>query len=174
MTPPKGFGADPDQLRAYAKTIAARSEAVGVAQEAASHVTDLNDAYGWICQMMGLHEILKQPQERCGQMIKRAQQELSELDKTVSEAAKRYEEQEQAMRERLRETLEKLGKAGEAPGLTHGGGTPEPVPMPEPQLPGDEPQPAPMPTPEPPQNTPRPAPMPTPQPYPEYPTTTEA
>jgi len=198
MAPPgsglSGFCTDTDQMRTHAATIAGKAESVGTAAEAAAHVADLNDAYGLICFQMGLPMILKMPQERCAQMVKEAQQELQRLEKSITAAAKRYDEQEQELLERLRKILEQLGGSGEFDGPSGDGGpvpmptpvpppgAPQPVPMPTPTQPPGTPQPVPMPTPDPPdgggvppypptpqpdpQPAPQPAPMPTPQPYP--------
>ncbi|MCP2255527.1 Excreted virulence factor EspC, type VII ESX diderm [Prauserella aidingensis] len=159
MAPPdSGFGTDTDQLRRHAATIAGKAESVGTAAEAASHVADLDDAYGILCQMFMLPQILKGPQDRCAQMIKDAQQELHKLEKSITTAAKKYDEQEQELLDRLREVLEKLGRSGEFD--SPGGSAPS---MPTPPPPPGAPQPAPMPTPPPGGGAPGPAPMPTPQ-----------
>lgn len=161
MAPPdSGFGTDTDQLRQHAATIAGKAESVGTAAEAASHVAGLDDAYGILCFQMGLPRILEGPQERCAQMIKDAQQELQELQKSITTAAKKYDEQEQELLDRLREVLEKLGRSGE---FDSPGGSAPSTPMPTPPPPPGAPQPAPMPTPPPGGGVPGPAPMPTPQ-----------
>lgn len=161
MAPPdSGFGTDTDQLRRHAATIAGKAESVGTAAEAASHVADLDDAYGILCQMFMLPQILKGPQDRCAQMIKDAQQELHQLEKSITTAAKKYDEQEQELLDRLREVLEKLGRSGE---FDSPGGSAPSTPTPTPPPPPGAPQPAPMPTPPPGGGAPGPAPMPTPQ-----------
>lgn len=152
---PQGFGTDTEQMRQHAATIARKAESVGTAAGAASHVADLNDAYGIMCFQMGLPLILMGPQERCAQMVKDAQQELQRLEKSITTAAKRYDEREQELLDRLRDFLERIGRSGEFD--SPGGGTTS-VPMPT--TPPGAPQPAPMPPPQPPDGGAVPEPMP--------------
>ncbi|WP_255375909.1 type VII secretion target [Saccharomonospora sp. CUA-673] len=152
-----------------------KAESVGTAAEAASHVADLGDAYGIICQQMGLPMILMGPQQRCAQMIADAQKDLQQLSDNLTKAADAYDEQERATSARLKRLAEELGRSGNFDGPNGGGCVPMPNPTPPlppgtrptPMPPGDDgavPTPTPMPTPMPPPGGGEPVPMPTPTP----------
>ncbi|PXY23022.1 ESX-1 secretion-associated protein [Prauserella sp. PE36] len=113
----EGFQVDPDRLRAHAASVGGVKSGVDEAADAGGHVASLNDAYGWICQGMGLPDMLRGPQERVTAMIQRVGTRLGEDQHKLGDAAKRYDEAEAKVIEILKQLAESLDKAGDAPKL---------------------------------------------------------
>ncbi|MBK1784314.1 type VII secretion target [Prauserella cavernicola] len=113
----EAFQVDPERIRAHAASVGGVKSGVDEAADAGGHVASLNDAYGWICQAMGLPEMLQGPQERVTAMIQRVGTKLGDDQQKLDESAKRYDEAELKVIEILKQLGESLDKAGDVPTL---------------------------------------------------------
>jgi len=102
-----------EQLRQHAKSVQGIGD--GVAEAAAVHVASLDDAYGWICQSMGLSEMLRAPQERAAQSITDVTDRLRENSTHLTASADTYQEVEERIAQLMRKLVEALDRAAKAP-----------------------------------------------------------
>ncbi|PXY31814.1 type VII secretion target [Prauserella muralis] len=110
MTAP-GLHVDPERLRQHAGTVGDVRGRVAEAADAGAHVAALDDAYGWLCQALGLPEMLRGPQERVTAMIRRASEQLEQDRQKLGDAAAKYDEAEAQALAVLRKLAEELARA---------------------------------------------------------------
>lgn len=120
MTGPAPFQVDPDKLREHAGNVGDIQAGVGEAADAGGYVAALDDAYGWLCQALGLPEMLRGPQERVTAMIERVSTKLEEDGGKLKEAADKYDEAEARTIAVLKQLAEELARA--ATRIPHSGG----------------------------------------------------
>ncbi|CCH33035.1 type VII secretion target [Actinosynnema sp. NPDC047251] len=109
------FTVVPEQVREQAQAVRGIATGTAVAADAACHVTSLDDAYGWICQAMGLPELLRGPQEHGARRAVEVTAELVEQAEGLADTAETYQRAEDAVSETLRKLLDMLDRAARAP-----------------------------------------------------------
>ncbi len=109
------FEVDVAQLRRHVETTRAVADSVAEAAGASAHVARLDDAYGWICQSMGLPEILRGPQEHGARAIGALTDDLKRTSDELAATADTYQDAEDRVAAMLRKLLEALERAAKAP-----------------------------------------------------------
>jgi uncharacterized protein YukE len=104
-----------EQLRQHAKSVQSIGDGMAEAATAGTHVAALDDAYGWICQSMGLPEMLRAPQERGAQSIADITHRLREDATDLTASADTYQQVEERLAELMRKLVEALDRAAKAP-----------------------------------------------------------
>jgi hypothetical protein len=109
------FTVSADQVRQHAHTTQAVADSLGEAARASAHVAALDDAYGWICQSMGLPEMLRGPQDYGARRIAAVTDEFTRHAQELTATADTYQDAEDrigAVLRKLAEALERVAKAG--------------------------------------------------------------
>lgn len=104
-----------EQLRQHAKSVQSIGEGVTEAAAASTQVAALDDAYGWICQSMGLPEMLRGPQDRGAQSIADVTARLHEDATDLTASADTYQQVEERNAELMRKLIEALDRTAKAP-----------------------------------------------------------
>lgn len=115
-----GFEVRPESLRKHSGEVQDLAERVGRAAQAAHHLASLDDAYGLICQGLGLPEMLRQPQENAAEAIDHLQKSIQTTSEKLTRAADEYEQKDLEHGRQLNRLTHELDSADKPPTL--GGG----------------------------------------------------
>lgn len=108
-----GFNVEPDALHQHSGSVRELAERVGNAAQAAHHLASLDDAYGLICQGLGLPDLLRQPQEDAAAAMDNVQNLLQRTSTKLGQGADDYQRTEDEHRDRLARVRTDLDAVGQ-------------------------------------------------------------
>lgn len=115
-----GFEVQPESLRKHSSEVQDLAGRVDGAAQAAHHLASLDDAYGLICQQLGLPEMLRLPQEIAARTIDNLRDSLRATSENVNRAADEYQQTDMEHGRQLNRLGDRLDSADKPPTLGAG------------------------------------------------------
>lgn len=117
-----GIRVESADLHTHARNVGDLSARVGTAAQAAQHLASLDDAYGLLCQQLGLPEMLRQPQETAADSIDHLRDMYDRLGTNLVAGAGEYQRIEEEHYNQLSMIGADLDAAATLPSLGGGAG----------------------------------------------------